>query len=138
MQETPVYSWVRKIPWRRERLPTPVFWPGEFQGGIVLGVAKTRTRLSNFHFHTSTKDFRIFNYVFLVNRPTYQEMAFLLIILSKTYFLILNSRLYMHVNSLRSISFLPIYFQLICFFIFKVQLLWTVYNWSCFKKKSPT
>ena len=24
--------WVRKIPWRSERLPTPVFWPGEFQG----------------------------------------------------------------------------------------------------------
>ena len=24
--------WVRKIPWRRERLPTPVFWPGEFHG----------------------------------------------------------------------------------------------------------
>ena len=23
---------VGKIPWRRERLPTPVFWPGEFQG----------------------------------------------------------------------------------------------------------
>ena len=22
--------WVRKIRWRRERLPTPVFWPGEF------------------------------------------------------------------------------------------------------------
>ena len=22
-------SWVGKIPWRRERLPTPVFWPGE-------------------------------------------------------------------------------------------------------------
>ena len=22
--------WVGKIPWRRERLPTPVFWPGEF------------------------------------------------------------------------------------------------------------
>ena len=21
-----------KIPWRRERLPTPVFWPGEFHG----------------------------------------------------------------------------------------------------------
>ena len=27
-----VYSWVGKIPWRRERLPTPVFWPGEFHG----------------------------------------------------------------------------------------------------------
>ena len=24
--------WVRKIPWRRERLPTLVFWPGEFHG----------------------------------------------------------------------------------------------------------
>ena len=23
-------TWVRKIPWRTERLPTPVFWPGEF------------------------------------------------------------------------------------------------------------
>ena len=25
-------SWVGKILWRRERLTTPVFWPGEFQG----------------------------------------------------------------------------------------------------------
>ena len=24
--------WIRKIPWRRKRLPTPVFWPREFQG----------------------------------------------------------------------------------------------------------
>ena len=24
--------WVEKIPWRRERLSTPVFWPGEFHG----------------------------------------------------------------------------------------------------------
>ena len=24
--------WVGKMPWRRERLPTPVFWPGESQG----------------------------------------------------------------------------------------------------------
>ena len=30
MQETWVCPWVEKIPWRRERLPTPVFWPGEF------------------------------------------------------------------------------------------------------------
>ena len=30
IQETWVRSWVGKIPWRRERLPTPVFWPGEF------------------------------------------------------------------------------------------------------------
>ena len=24
--------WVAKTPWRRERLPTPVFWAGEFKG----------------------------------------------------------------------------------------------------------
>ena len=24
--------WVGKITWRRERLPTPVFWPREFHG----------------------------------------------------------------------------------------------------------
>ena len=24
--------WVGKIPWRRERLPSPVFWPGEVHG----------------------------------------------------------------------------------------------------------
>ena len=24
--------WAGKMPWRREQLPTPVFWPGEFHG----------------------------------------------------------------------------------------------------------
>ena len=33
MQEIPEFDpWVGKIPWRREKLPTPVFWPGEFYG----------------------------------------------------------------------------------------------------------
>jgi len=32
MQETQVQSWVRKIPWRRKWLPTPVFLHGEFHG----------------------------------------------------------------------------------------------------------
>ena len=32
-------SWVGRIHWRRERLPTPVFWPGE----LVQGVAKSQT-----------------------------------------------------------------------------------------------
>ena len=32
MLETWVWSWPGKIPWRRERLSTPVFWPGEFHG----------------------------------------------------------------------------------------------------------
>ena len=26
------HPWVGKIPWRRERLCTPVFWPREFHG----------------------------------------------------------------------------------------------------------
>ena len=25
-------TWVGKIPWRRERLSTPIFWPGELHG----------------------------------------------------------------------------------------------------------
>ena len=32
MPETWLDPWVVKIPWRREGLPTPVFWPGEFHG----------------------------------------------------------------------------------------------------------
>ena len=32
IQETWVPSWAGKIPWRRERLSTPGFWPGEFHG----------------------------------------------------------------------------------------------------------
>ena len=39
--------WVGKIPWRREQLPTPVFWPGEYHG-VFHGVVKSSTRLSNF------------------------------------------------------------------------------------------
>ena len=52
------------IPWRRERLPTPVFWPGEFHGlhsYIVHGVAKSWTRLSNFqpHLHLASPQPRV-------------------------------------------------------------------------------
>ena len=44
--------WVGKIPWRREWLLIPVFWPGEFHGlCIVHGVPKSRTRLIDFLFH---------------------------------------------------------------------------------------
>ena len=43
--------WIGKIPWRRERLPTPVFWPGEFHGLYSSWDRKSRTQLSDFHFH---------------------------------------------------------------------------------------
>jgi len=44
--------WVEKIPWRRERLPTPVFWPEEFHGLYTLRGRKksdTTERLSLSH-----------------------------------------------------------------------------------------
>ena len=43
--------WVGKIPWRRERLPTPVSWPGEFHGWYIHGVKKSQTWLSDFPFY---------------------------------------------------------------------------------------
>ena len=38
MQET----WVGKISWRREKLPTPVFWPGEFHGLYIQSLGSQR------------------------------------------------------------------------------------------------
>ena len=38
MQDTWFDCWVRKIPWRREWQPTPVFFPGEFHGHRILVV----------------------------------------------------------------------------------------------------
>ena len=32
MQRPGFNPWVGKIPWKREQLPTPVFWPREFHG----------------------------------------------------------------------------------------------------------
>ena len=32
VQQTGLDPWVKKIPWRREWLPTPVFLPGELHG----------------------------------------------------------------------------------------------------------
>ena len=54
------YPWVGKNPWRRERQPTPVFWPGEFHGQrslAVHGVSLSLTRPSDIHFDFfSTKE----------------------------------------------------------------------------------
>ena len=35
--------WAGKIPWRRETLPTPVFWAGELHGLYSPWVAKSQT-----------------------------------------------------------------------------------------------
>ena len=39
------------MPWKRKRLPTTVFWPGEFHGLQSMG-SQSKTGLSEFHFHT--------------------------------------------------------------------------------------
>ena len=39
--------WVQKIPWRRERLPTPVFWPGKLY--IVHGVVYNAQATTQLH-----------------------------------------------------------------------------------------
>ena len=38
-----------KIPWRRERLPTPVFWPGDLYGLYSSWVTKSQTWLNSTH-----------------------------------------------------------------------------------------
>ena len=44
-------TWVLSLGWEdpldKEKAPSPVSWPGEF-----LGVAQSRTQLSDFHFQT--------------------------------------------------------------------------------------
>ena len=63
MQVTPVQFLSWEDHWRRDRLPTSVFWPGEFHG-LVHGVTKSRTWLSDFYFSLS-QSMRIFNMVWL-------------------------------------------------------------------------
>ena len=43
--------WLRKIPQRRERLPTPVFWPGAFHGLYSPWGHKETDVTGDFHFH---------------------------------------------------------------------------------------
>ena len=62
MQETRFKPWVRKTPWRREWLSTPVFLPGEFHGQRSLvghspwghKESDTTEQLTHTHTHTRT------------------------------------------------------------------------------------
>ena len=49
MWETWVDPWVGKVSWRRERLSTPVFWPGEFHDLYGCKEADTTLSLSLFY-----------------------------------------------------------------------------------------
>ena len=49
--------WVGKIPWRRERLPTPVSWPGEFHGLHSLGGRKESDTTERLPLHAFIKQY---------------------------------------------------------------------------------
>ena len=44
--------WIGKIPWGRERLPTPVFWPREFHGLYSPWGCKESDMTETFTLHT--------------------------------------------------------------------------------------
>ena len=48
-----------RFPWRRERLPTPVFWPGEFHGQYSSWGRRVGHDLATFTFHNSNGLFEI-------------------------------------------------------------------------------
>ena len=74
---------IKKIPWRSEWLPTPVFLPGEFHGqrngrgawrATVYGVAKSQTQLTFFFFSHAVPSSQfcyevIFNILYLYPLP---------------------------------------------------------------------
>ena len=55
------YPWVGKIPWRSERLPTPVFSPGEFHGlcGPWVTELDTTERLSHSRLKHGFKEIKL-------------------------------------------------------------------------------
>ena len=72
VQETGFNPWVRKIPWRRERQPTPVFLPGKSHGWRNLagcnpcGCKESDMTEQLSHTHTlQNNDFipRVFKYI---------------------------------------------------------------------------
>ena len=48
-----------KIPWRKERLPTPVFWPGEFHGSEFHTTEWLSLSLSRDLEHNSLKNWQL-------------------------------------------------------------------------------
>ena len=68
-------TWVRSLGWedprRSERLPTPVFWLGEFHGLYCPQGRKSRTHLSNFHVTLGSKNFVAVAVLFYVTKEKY-------------------------------------------------------------------
>ena len=68
--------WVGKIPWRRERLPTPVFWPREFHGLIVHGDGKELDTTEWFSLSlSSTSYILIHTYIYYTYTHTHTQAS---------------------------------------------------------------
>ena len=105
--------WVGKIPWRRERLPTPVFWPGEFHGLYSLWGRKeldTTKRLSFSLFRHSS---------YLVNSIFFFLLLFLI-----------ATALFLEVYSVPG-TFLSVSHELTQSFLFKINFYWSMVALQC-------
>ena len=58
MGKTRVQSLGWEDPLEKEKLLTPVFWPGDPMDFIVLGVTKRQTQLSDCDFHIHTQSIK--------------------------------------------------------------------------------
>ena len=69
--------WVGKMPWRRERLPTPVFWPGEFHGLYSPWDRRVRHDWATFTYKLFLKRCKSFVYIYICiyRRSRHQKKA---------------------------------------------------------------
>ena len=82
--------WIGKISKRREWLPTPVFLPVEFRGqrrlmGYSSWVTKTKTWLSNCHFHNEVEMFHL--HMFLCGYEQFTYLIFLFFLFYSSFLL---------------------------------------------------
>ena len=68
--------WVGKIPWKRERLSTPVFWPGEFHGLYSPWSRKESDTTEHFHFHLCEVWLFLCSFNLFFHRPPNQNFCF--------------------------------------------------------------
>ena len=131
--------WVRKILWRREWLPTPVFLPGEFHGQRNLAGYSPmgRKELDTTEWFSSSSSMKAWEEIKVTWNPTTQKWSvftfwctyFFVIIVTKLevhwrcYFVSCSSSFFCYEHFL-SVTGLFIYFLAMCYFMgdyFNVQ-----------------
>ena len=77
--------WVGKVPWRRERLPTPVFLPGEFYGQRSLAGSQRVRNQNTINFSSTVRETerqwrnsagkRLPTWKYIAHQSAYQELG---------------------------------------------------------------